>query len=76
MFCDNQSAISLIKSGANSSKGKHIDVSYHYIQDIVERGEIKVNYIPSEEMVADPMTKGLSLEKFREHIANMGLKNT
>ena len=46
MFCDNQSAISLIKSGANSSKGKHIDISYHYIQDIVERGEIKVDYIP------------------------------
>ncbi|GMP44500.1 hypothetical protein CsSME_00013413 [Camellia sinensis var. sinensis] len=39
--------------------------------DIVERGEIKVNYIPSEEMVADPMTKGLSLEKFRERITDV-----
>ena len=76
MFCDNQSTISLLKSRANSSKGKHIDVSYHYIQHIVERSEIKVNYLPSEEMVADPMTNGLSLEKFREHIANMGLKKT
>jgi hypothetical protein len=37
MFCDNKSAISLIKSGAQSSKGKHLDVNYHYIQDIVER---------------------------------------
>lgn len=35
-FYDNKSTISLIKSKANSSKGKHIDVSYHYIQDIVE----------------------------------------
>ena len=41
VFCDNQSTIFLIKSGANSSKGKHIDIHYHYIQDIVERGEIK-----------------------------------
>lgn len=76
MFCDNTSAISLIKSGANCSKGKHIDVNYHYIQDIVERGEVKVDYIPSTEMVADPMTKGLSLDKFREHVAAMGLRNT
>jgi hypothetical protein len=38
VFCNNKSAISLIKSGANSSKGKHIDVNYHYIQDIVEKG--------------------------------------
>ncbi|KAM2213097.1 hypothetical protein ACFX1S_023317 [Malus domestica] len=75
VFCDNKSAIFLIKSGANSSKGKHIDVKYHYVQDIVEKGEVEVDYIPSEEMVADPMTKGLSLEKFREHVTTMGLQN-
>ena len=40
MFCNKKSAISLIKSGVQSSKGKYIDVNYHYIQDIVERGEI------------------------------------
>lgn len=38
LFCNNKSAIFLVKSGANSSKGKHIDIDYHYIQDIV-RGE-------------------------------------
>ena len=73
MFCDNKSVISLIKSGAQSSKAKHIDVNYHYIQDI---GEIKVEFISSLEMVGDPMTKGLSLEKFGEHVATMGLMNT
>lgn len=35
LFCNNKSAIFLVKSGANSSKGKHIDIDYHYIQDIV-----------------------------------------
>jgi hypothetical protein len=64
----------LIKSGANSSKGKHIDVNYHYIQDIVERGEIKVHFVPSVEMMTDPMTKGLTLNQFRVHITSMGLK--
>ena len=38
VFCDNQSAISLIKSGANSSESKHIETNYHYIQDIMEKG--------------------------------------
>jgi hypothetical protein len=76
IFCDSKSAISLIKSGAQSSKGKHIDVNYHYIQDIAERREIKVEFISSLKMVANPMTKGLSLEKFREHAATMGLRNT
>jgi hypothetical protein len=31
MFCDNKYAISLIKSEAQSSKSKYIDVNYHYI---------------------------------------------
>ena len=61
VFCDNKSAISLIKCRANSSKGKHIDVNYHYIQDIVERGERKVHFVPSADMMADPTTKGLTL---------------
>ncbi|KAL5834740.1 hypothetical protein ACOSQ3_014335 [Xanthoceras sorbifolium] len=71
----NKSAIYLIKSGANTSKAKHIDVNYHYILDIVERGEIKADYVPFSEMVAYPMTKGLSLEKFREHVTTMDLKS-
>jgi hypothetical protein len=74
VFCDNKSAISLIKSGANSSKGKHIDINYHYIQDIVERGEIKVYFVPSVDMMADPMTKGLTLNQFRMHVTGMGLR--
>ena len=74
VFCDNKSVISLIKSRANSSKGKHIDVNYHYIQDIVKRGEIKVYFVPSAEMMTDPMTKGLTLNQFRVHVTSMGLK--
>jgi hypothetical protein len=54
VFCDNKSPISLIKKGANSSKGKHIDVNYHYIQDIVKIEEIKVHFVPSAEMMANP----------------------
>jgi hypothetical protein len=57
VFCDNKFVISLTKSGAHSIKGKYIDINYHYIQDIVEKCEIKVEFISSIEMVADPMTK-------------------
>jgi hypothetical protein len=59
VHCDNKSTISLIKSGAHSSKSKHIDINYHYIQDIVEKGSIKVEFTSSIELVADPMTKRL-----------------
>ena len=74
VFCDNKSAISLTKSGAHSSEGKHIDINYHYIQDILEKGKIMVKFISSTEMVADPMTKGLPLDKFKGHVATMQLR--
>ena len=74
VFCNNKSTISLIKSGANSSKGKHIDVNYHYIQDIVEMGKIKIHFAPSANMMADPMTKGLTLNQFRVHVTGMRLR--
>ena len=75
VFCENKSAISLIKSGANSSKGKQIDVNYHYIQDIVETREIKAHFVPSADMMADPMTKGLTLKQFKVHVIGMRLRD-
>ena len=42
VFYDNKFGISLIKSGANSSKGKYIETHYHYIQDTMEWGEMRV----------------------------------
>ena len=75
IYCDNQAAISLINSGANSSKGKHIEIQYHYIRDIVEKGEVKVTYIPTTDMIADPLTKGITAESFIKHVSLMGLRN-
>jgi hypothetical protein len=42
----------------------------------VGKYEIKVEFIPLIEMVTNPMTKGSSLDKFREHVTKMGLRNT
>ena len=75
IYCDNQAAINLINSGANSSRGKHIEVQYHYIRDIVQKGEIKITYVPTCDMIADPLTKGIPAENFIKHVGLMGLKN-
>ena len=37
-------------------------------------GGIKVHFVPSADMMADPMTKGLTLNQFRVHVTGMGLK--
>lgn len=61
---DNLSAISLIQNFENSKRSKHIDIKYHFIKDLCLRGEIVLQYVPSNENVSDMFTKSLNKEKF------------
>ncbi|KAG8477230.1 hypothetical protein CXB51_031112 [Gossypium anomalum] len=65
VFCDNQSAIFLTKDQMFHERTKHIDVRYHFIRDIIARGDIVVNKISTHENPADMMTKSLPITKFK-----------
>lgn len=41
---DNHSCIKLSKNPVFHDKSKNIDVKYHYIRDMVERGAVKLQY--------------------------------
>ncbi|KAI0991612.1 hypothetical protein K3495_g16575 [Podosphaera aphanis] len=55
---DNQSALALAK-GTNSARTKHIDVAYHYTRECITNGDIELEYIPTDKMLADILTKPL-----------------
>ena len=40
-------------------KMKHIDIWYHFMRDLIEKGVIKLEYCLTADMVADILTKGL-----------------
>ena len=45
-----------------------MDIYYHFIRDLAEKGELKVNYIPIAEIVANGITKLLArviFERFK-----------
>lgn len=44
IYCDNKPAIVLTKNSMFHSRSKHIDIKYHYIQDLVKDKEIMVKY--------------------------------
>ncbi|XP_071637520.1 uncharacterized protein [Temnothorax longispinosus] len=56
LIVDNQSAIKLAKNPEFHERTKHIDVRCHHIREMIENGEIKVVYIPSEMQKADILT--------------------
>ncbi len=68
---DNQGAISLSKNPVNRQRSKHIDIKYHFVRDLYTKGVLDITYCPTEDIVADVLTKPptkFKLEKFKEQL--------
>ena len=69
IYKDNQGAIELAKNAKYHNRTKHIDICHHFVHKRVVSNEISITYCPTEDMVADIMTKGLprhTFEKLRD----------
>ncbi|GMF62836.1 unnamed protein product [Phytophthora fragariaefolia] len=53
LFQDNQSTIKVIKSTKGNIKVKGVDLKYHKVKDLYERGDFDVVYCPTMDMLAD-----------------------
>ena len=56
-----------------NNRTKHIDIRYHFIRLAVEDGVIYLNYLRTEDMVADALTKALPGSKYKHLLPMMGL---
>ena len=54
-------------------KSKHIEIKYHYIRDMVQRGAVKLHYVATEEHIADVLTKPLARMKFKYFREKLGV---
>ena len=54
-------------------KSKHIEIKYHYIMDMVQRGAVKLLYVAMEEHIADVLTKPLARLKFEYFRERLGV---
>jgi hypothetical protein len=67
LFQDNQSTIRFENNGHKScgSKSQHINIRYFFIKDCLEQDGFRVQYCPTEAMLADFFTKPLQGSLFR-----------
>jgi transposase InsO family protein len=63
---DNLGLIEKIKNFGSNSKTKHLDIKMKWLRDLYNKNEISVKLIPSEEMVADTLTKSSSTESLNK----------
>ena len=71
---DNQASIQLTKDAHIHGRSKPIDVTYYHIRDLHKRNRIQMDYVPSEEMIADDLTKPLNKPLFKRFIDQLKLQ--
>ena len=49
IFCDDQSCVKLSENPVFHDRSKHIEIKYHYIRDMVQRGVVKLLYVATDE---------------------------
>ena len=69
---DNKSTITMITNGSDtSSRTRHIAVRFFFVKDRMDKKEIKLEYISTNDMLADIFTKplpGSIFKKLRDQI--------
>jgi hypothetical protein len=71
---DNQAAIAQLEDESSPCKAKHMDIKLKFIKQHVKDGEIKPNYVETENQLADIFTKALPKPSFNTLKEKIGLQ--
>ena len=65
LFQDNMSTIAMANRGSsNSSRTRHIAIRYFFVKDRIDAGEVVVEHLGTDDMLADALTKPLQGAQF------------
>ena len=66
VYQDNMSAMALAEKGRSTAKRtRHINIRYFFVKDRIESCEVEIVHLPTEEMIADILTKPLQGDLFK-----------
>ena len=74
IYTDSESAIKLSQNQQFHARTKHIDVQCHWIREAIANGRIRLQYLHTNEMKADLLTKALGRIKFDQMVDLIGMK--
>ena len=70
----NQSCVQMSMNPVFHDKSKHIEIRYHFIRDMVRKGAVELQYIPTDDQTVDVLTKPLPRVKFEYFRRRLGIE--
>jgi hypothetical protein len=76
LYCDNEPAVLYAHNNKKTKTAKHINIRFYVVKEKIQHQTISLEHINTKKMIADPLTKGLPPSVFREHLADMCLRES
>ena len=73
IYCDNNPVMFYSENNKTSTGSKHMEIKYLTVKNLVKKGDIVIEHIRTESMLAGPLTKCLKPIAFKEHVVNMSV---
>ena len=64
IFCENTCEINISKNLVMHTKTKHIAIKYHFLRELVQDKEVRLEYVNTKEQIANIFTKPLPKDAF------------
>jgi hypothetical protein len=71
VYQDNKSVIMMGTEATSMKRSKHLLTKLTYIKSLQQSGAIGLQYLCTEEMTADVLSKALHGQAFRDHVTRM-----
>nr|GEX93873.1 linoleate 13S-lipoxygenase 3-1, chloroplastic-like [Tanacetum cinerariifolium] len=71
MYSDNTGAIAIANESGITKGARHFRAKVHYLREVIEFGDMKLEKVHTDDNLADPFTKALAFPKHSEHTRNI-----
>ncbi|GKE88310.1 hypothetical protein Tco_1565785 [Tanacetum coccineum] len=71
MYCDNTGAIAIANESGITKGARHFRAKVHYLREVIEFGDKKLEKVYTDDNLANPFTKALAFPKHSEHTKNI-----
>ncbi|KAG0595415.1 hypothetical protein M758_UG164700 [Ceratodon purpureus] len=73
---DNHGSLNLSHNPVYHARTKHIEVRHHFVREKIASGEVRLEYVPTSDQLADILTKLLGRISFTRLRDQLGLVHT